>query len=797
MRGYAHRAVVLLVGLVLAVGGCGGPEERKADYLSKAQEYVQAGNLPKARVALRNVLKIDPKDAEAYYLFAEVEEKEKNWKNAFANYQQVVELVPEHERALLKLAKFYLEGRAFDKVVELADKVLAKTPGQVEAETLKIAVQAVRGDRDGALSAAEALARAHPTDPDASTLLATLYLAQGRSQDVERVMQRAVEANPTNLQLLDSYASALTRLEQFDRAEEVLKKLVDAEPTVLDRRLRLAGYYDERRQYDKAEALLREVIRLDPDNEQRYLALVKFQYARKGVTEGEAALLEAQKALPKSSAIRFAMGELYELNRQPDKARTVYEAARNDFRGKPAELEAKVKLAAMDLSAGKREEAEKQLADVLKENPRASDALLLRGKIALQRGNAKDAIQDFRSVLKDQPELADVHALLGQAYMATADKALAKESLEKAVALNPRLSEAQMALAALDSSSGHVKDARSRVEGLSKQDPKNLRTLSVLLRLQAAEKDWAATAETLARAREAGADNAVADLAEGRLHQARKQWPQAKAAFERAAARYPDSPEPLIALVQLDLQQRKPADARKRLDGVLVRNPNHPYAAGLLGEIALMEGDRAGAEGRFREAIQRKPDWAQPWQHLAGLKLAQKKSDEAREILESGLKANPTSEELRLLLATSLAAAGQVDRAIDEYETLLQHNPRALVAANNLASLLADQKGDQQSLERALILAQDFEKTAPNAFFLDTLGWVHHKLGNSGQAVHFIGQALAKAPDHPVVNYHLGVVYYKAGQTTEAKTHLQKAVASPKPFPGLDEAKSVLAQLQG
>ena len=247
----------------------------------------------------------------------------------------------------------------------------------------------------------------------------------------------------------------------------------------------------------------------------------------------------------------------------------------------------------------------------------------------------------------------------------------------------------------------------------------------------------------------------------------------------------------------MDLQQRKPADAKRRLNEVLARHPNHPYATGLLGEIALMEGDRTGAESRFREAIKHKPDWAQPWQHLASLKLAQKKLEEARKILESGLDANPKSEELRLLLATSLTEAGQVDRAIDEYETLLLQNPRALVAANNLASLLADQKGDRKSLERALVLAQDFDKTAPNAFFLDTLGWVHHKLGNSGQALHFIQQAAAKAPEHPIVNYHLGLAYYKAGQTVEAKTHLEKAVASPKPFPGLDEAKSVLDQLKG
>jgi tetratricopeptide (TPR) repeat protein len=796
MRAYLSYAMAAF-GLVLLVSGCGGPEEKKAGYLAKAQGYIQEGNLPKARVALRNVLKIDPKDAEAYYYFAEVEEKEKNWKSAFENYQRVVDLAPDHERALIKLARFYLEARVTDRVVEIADKVLSKMPGQAQAETLKIAVRAISGDRAGALAAAETLIVTHPTDPDAATLLATLYLAQGRGQEAEPVMQRAVDANPQNLQLMDSFASALIRLEQYARAETLLTRIAEAEPKVFDHRLRLAGFYDERKDYDKAEKTLREVIRLDPDNEQRYLALAKFQVARRGMTEGEAVLTEGRRALPKSTVIQFALGELYELNRRTDQARSLYEAMRDEYRSKPTSLEAKVKLARLDWSDGKQDDAEKQLAEVLKENPRASEALLLRGKIALQRGDGKSAVQDFRSVLKDQPELAEAQALLGQAFLATSDPVLARESLEKAVGLNPRMVEAQMALAALDSSTGKLKDARARVEGLLKQDPNNLQTLSALLKLQAAERDWSATEQTMARARAAGADGSTADLTEGRLYQARGELDQARASFERALARYPDAPELLVALVQLDLQQKKPAQAKARLDQVLARNPNHPYAPGLLGEIALLGGNQAEAEARFREAMQRKPDWVQPWLHVATIKLTQKQSGEARDILENGLKAIPKSEELRLLLATTLSEAGQVDRAIQEYEELLRINPRALVAANNLASLLTDLKGDQKSLERALAIAKDFETTAPNPYFLDTLGWVHHKLGNSGQALHFIQQAAAKAPDHPVVNYHLGAAYFKAGQTSEAKIHLQKAIASPKPFPGLDDAKSVLAQLHG
>lgn len=791
------RYTILAVGLLLVIGGCGGPEERKANYLAKAQGFIQDGNLPKARVALRNVLKIDPKDAEAYYFFAEVEEKERNWKNAFANYQRVIELVPDHERALIKLAKFYLEARATDKVLEMTGKVLTKTPGHVEAQTLQIAVQAITGDRENALVAAEALGEKHPTDPDVATLRATLYLAQGRPNDVEPVMQRAVDANPGNLQIMDSLASALMRLEKYDRAEEVLKKLVEAEPKVLDRRIRLAGFYDERHQYDKAEALLREVIRLDPENEQRYIQFAKYQVGRRGLSEGQAALLDGRRALPRSSAIQFALAELYELESQPEKARAIYDALREDYRGKPAALEAKVKVAALEWAGGHQAEAEKQLDEVLKENPRSSDALLLRGKIALRRGDGKDAIQDLRTVLKDQPELAEVHTLLGQAYLATSETVLARESFERAVMLNPKLTEAHMALAMLDTSSGKLKDARTRVEGLLKQNPNDLQTLSVLLNLQAAEQDWTATEQTLSRARAAGADRSSADLAEGRIHQTRKEWVQARAAFERAFASHPDAPEPLLALVQIDLEQGHVSEATARLEQVLAHNPHHPYASGLLGEIALHRGDQAAAERRLLEATQRNPDWVQPWLHLATLYLSQKKSDEAHQLLDSGLKAIPKSEELRLLMATALAERGQIDRAIQEYETLLRLNPHALIAANNLASLLADQKGDPKSLERALVLTKDFETTAPNPFFLDTLGWVHYKMGHQADALRFIQQAAVKAPDHPVVNYHLGLAYFKSGQAAEARAHLQKAVTSQKPFLGIDEAKYVLAQLQG
>jgi tetratricopeptide (TPR) repeat protein len=780
---------------LITLAGCGGPEARKADYAAKAAEYIENGNFPKARVALRNVLKIDPKDAEAYFLFAQVEEREQNWRNAFGNYLRVVELNPDHRGALIKLGKFYLEAKAYDKVAEVADKVLQKEPKDPGAATLKAAVVASKGNVEEALSAAEEVRKGHPTDPDVAILLAILYSAKERLAEAESVLRDSVAAHAKQIDLQANLASVLIRQGKHQEAEKALLHIVELEPNVFEQRVRLASFYDLTKQRDRAEAVLREAIQLDPQSDLRRLALAEFLATRKDAKDGEAALLEARSALPNSSRIPMALGTLYEAMKEPVKARAVYEDVVRDQKQRPAGLEALVKVAALDLAEGKRDLAEKKIQEVLKENPRAADALILQGKMAIERRDGKEAVTAFRTVLKDQPNAAEVHGLLGQAHLLTGDAPLARESLEKASALNPRYLEPRRLLASLDAAQGRSKDAQQRLEAILKQEPKDVGALGLLFNLQLAGKEWGVTEATMQQLREAGASQVTVHLAEGNLHQAKGDHEQAKASFERAVEASPDSPTPLYALVRLELAQGKQADARARLMKLLETHPEHPYAHGMLGEVLVLAGDPEGAVKEFKIAAKLKPDWLTPWLDHATLYLTQKNQREAVQVLKRGLAANPRSEELRLLLAASLSDLGEIDQAIAEYEMMLKQNPKALAAANNLAVLLAEKKGDPASLERALALSRDFEHSAANPYFLDTLGWVYVKLGQGDQGVRVMRKAVEQAPDQPLLNYHLGMAYYRTGAGKEAKTHLEKAMKAGKPFAGVEEAKAVLAKL--
>jgi len=121
------------------------------------------------------------------------------------------------------------------------------------------------------------------------------------------------------------------------------------------------------------------------------------------------------------------------------------------------------------------------------------------------------------------------------------------------------------------------------------------------------------------------------------------------------------------------------------------------------------------------------------------------------------------------------------------------------VVANNLASLLAEHRDDQASLDRAATVAQRL-RVARNPAFLDTYGWVLYRQGNPEQALRPLQQRVAALPDIALIEYHLGVVHAALGQQDEARSRLENALSLASdtnilPERARTEAERILADL--
>ena len=144
-------------------------------------------------------------------------------------------------------------------------------------------------------------------------------------------------------------------------------------------------------------------------------------------------------------------------------------------------------------------------------------------------------------------------------------------------------------------------------------------------------------------------------------------------------------------------------------------------------------------------------------------------------MIQAGLRERPDSVNLRLSAANLLIGKGNNDAAIPAYEAILKDQPHSLVAINNLASLLLDNRSDDESLKQAETLA-DALKSSNVPQYQDTFGWAQYKRGNTADAARILEGVASKLPNLAAVRYHLGMTYLAAGRSDQAAEQFKAAL---------------------
>ena len=141
-------------------------------------------------------------------------------------------------------------------------------------------------------------------------------------------------------------------------------------------------------------------------------------------------------------------------------------------------------------------------------------------------------------------------------------------------------------------------------------------------------------------------------------------------------------------------------------------------------------------------------------------------ADKAKIIFDEGLKRFPDNPDLlynRGLLAAELELLELHEK---DMRKLIEIEPDNAHAYNALGYTLAD-KTDR--LEEAMKLIEVANSLLPNnPFILDSMGWIHFRLGNNIKALEFLRQALETRQDAEIAA-HLGEVLWIIGDKDEAR----------------------------
>jgi Flp pilus assembly protein TadD len=310
--------------------------------------------------------------------------------------------------------------------------------------------------------------------------------------------------------------------------------------------------------------------------------------------------------------------------------------------------------------------------------------LLDEAQAALDKNDYNAALQPLQKFIAEKPDVAYAHFQLGYAYTALKRTDDARAEYEKAVALDPKMTEAQLNLGILLLES----DPAAAVAPLSKAVellPSQSRPRYLLGLAQERSGDLKGAAESFEGASRLDPKDAAALGELGKIYLKSKRPAEAESKFRAALGIEPKSPEALQGLALSLDQQKKPAAVDAYRDYLAIRPQDDAARARMVHllmeqqqyDAALTELDKAGAgQAPSVENLKLKAD----------IQIGQKKFDAAIVTLKQAATLAPNDAQLHGGLGRIYLQTRDFTNAEKELKTSLNLDRNNLTYWKDLSS---------------------------------------------------------------------------------------------------------------
>jgi tetratricopeptide (TPR) repeat protein len=177
---------------------------------------------------------------------------------------------------------------------------------------------------------------------------------------------------------------------------------------------------------------------------------------------------------------------------------------------------------------------------------------------------------------------------------------------------------------------------------------------------------------------------------------------------------------------------------------------------------------------------------------LAGQLEGAKRYDEALAVATEATEKAPENPATWFAIGVVQDKLGRIEQVIAAMEKVIALDPKHATALNYLGYTFADRNMRLPEAEKLILRA--LEIRPDDGYFLDSLAWVHYRLGDYRRAEEELLRALKVIPDDPVLLEHLGDVLQAQGRNDEAAALFGKAIEKGHEKP--DEVRAKLQRLR-
>jgi len=753
---------VILAALATVLTACNRltPLQRSQRELATARTDVKLGKISESIIEYRRALQDDPKLEVAHFELGELYIGEGDYLNGSRHLTAAVDLDGSNFAARLALADILLLAHNYTDAKSQADEVLSARPDDTGALLVQAKSLAGLDQFNDAHTVVERVLKAEPENAGAWLLLAGVQFQDKDFAASESSFRRAIQLDHSQVSAVAAFTALLLRQKRAAEAEAVIRECIARNPKSLSARYVLAAFLWQEQRLPEAEVAFRDLSALGQSDPESRAALASFYVASRKLDLAEREYTQ------------------------------IVGTYRDDFQNRNA-------LASLYLIVGKPSQAEPLLNQVLAMQPDNPEALLLRGQVRLQQMRFDDAIADLQHATRANPALAAPHYYLATTQLRKGQLQLAENELQTSLELQPDFQPARTLLAAIQIDAGDLRQSLANLDQVVENKPALIQPYIMRSMIIAENGDFEHAEKDLLPLLRQFPDRfaqaaTLRALAWVRINQ--KKYEEGRAFLQRAEQVEPLSRETLYLLGLSYIQENKPDAALSLIRARLRDNPRWAEGYEVAGSLMLLASRYDAAETFFRQAISQDPQPASEWQGLGDALLLQSKYDQALDAFRKALDRSSQSADLYMRMAQIHDRKGEWDKAEEDYQKVLIFEPDDAVAKNNLAWDYAEHAGN---MSVALRLAQEAANTRPDdPEISDTLGWVYLRMNTPDSAVRVLKDSVAKGPKNAEYSYHLGIAYFKTGNTAEAKRYLESALTLQPNFPQADDAKKILVSLR-
>jgi len=457
----------------------------------------------------------------------------------------------------------------------------------------------------------------------------------------------------------------------------------------------------------------------------------------------------------------------------------------------PGSVQALQTLALLLVRAGKVEEAEPYLAELLARDGKAAPGGLLQlGRLFAGNPDKQANLKVVRSLAARYPELPEARLAVAQAELAAGDEAAALADTRRAAQMRPGWETAAIYEAQILQRKSPELAAESLASFL-KAYPKSREVRLARARLLVGERHYAEARTEFETLLKIYPDNADVLYAVGLLALQLKDYPTAESSLKRLLDLGYRNPDSLRFTLGQAAEEQKKWDEALRWYGSVEDGDQALTAKLRIAQVMAKQG-RLPEAREYLHALEEAsgPDRAQVEIAEAQLLRDADRYDDAFALLGKALKAQPDQPELLYDQAITAEKLGRYDVLEANLRKLIKIKPDYAHAYNALGYSFADRNmrlpEARKLIEHALTLSPD------DSYIIDSMGWVLYRMGDLQGAADQLRRAYEGRPDAEI-GAHLGEVLWAMGDRAEAERVWQDAL---KRHPGNEVLQSTVKRLR-